>query len=251
MHLPDPIFPPLLTGHDVKGGDRPFDTACAEASSGRLGAGDVVWSRNATRLDMAVILEPEVPLGRAVEMMPLAMVAVGDCLGALTPPQVGVTFRWPDVVAINGAAAGQIRGSWGGSDALDSVPDWLVIGFELRHLRGPNDPEPGTTPDVTWLSEEGGNELTRTDLVESTCRHFLTWLNTWQDEGFRSVHESWMFRAEGRDADISVATEDGEAAGHFTGLDESGNLLLRDASGAIRSLMLVSRFKQGAAAVRA
>lgn len=243
MHLPDPVFPPLLTGHDVKGATRPFDQACGDAAAGKLGAGDVVWSRNTSRLEMAIILEPEVPLSRAVEMMPLAMVAVGDCLGALTPPQVGVMFRWPDTIVMNGGAAGIVRGAWGGSPDPTDIPDWIVICAELRHLRGPNDPEPGDTPDVTWISEEGGGELTRTDLIESSSRHFLSWLNTWQNDGFRSLHENWMFRAEGRDEQITVSFGEDELTGLFSGLDESGNLLIKGEDGAMRSVTLVSRFE--------
>lgn len=250
MHLPDPIFPPLLTGHDVKGDIDPFARACAEAAAGRLGAGDVVWSRNVSRLDMAIILEPEVPLSRAVEMMPLAMVAMGDCLGVLTPPQVGVMFRWPNIIAINGGAAGMVKGAFSGDGPAD-IPDWLVIAMTLRHRREPKDPEPGETPDVTWLSEEGGAELTRTDLIESSSRHFLTWLNTWQDEGFRSVHEHWLFRAEGRQETITVATGEGTQTGLFTGLDESGNLLLRDQGGTTRALVLIDQFERFDAEVTA
>lgn len=243
MHLPDPVFPPLLTGHDVKGATRPFDEACSDAAAGKLGAGDVVWSRNTSRLDMAIILEPEVPLSRAVEMMPLAMVAIGDCLGALTPPQVGVMFRWPDTIAMNGGTAGKVRGAWGGSPDPSDVPDWLVVCAELRHMREPNELEPGDTPDVTWISEEGGDELTRTDLIESSSRHFMSWLNTWQDEGFRSVHENWMFRAEGRDEQITVSSGEDELTGLFSGLDESGNLLLKGEDGAMQSISLVARFE--------
>lgn len=237
MHSPDPTFPPLLTGHDVSGGTRPLQAACEAAGTGRMGAGDVVWSRNEQRVGLALILEPEVPLARSVEMLPLAMVAAGDCLGALTPPQVAVMFRWPNVILINGGVAGGVHGAFGGAANVGQVPDWLVIAIELRHRRGPQDGEPGDTPDVTWLSEEGCAELTRTDLIESYSRHLLTWINSWQDEGFRPVHESWMFRAEGREEDTAI----GEG-GTFVGLDDSGNLLYRTAGGEMRSSCLVDHF---------
>ena len=78
MHMPDPTFPPLLTGHAVRGNEPAFETACARAAGGELGAGDVVWSRDTALIDLAVILEPDVPLETAVQMLPLAMVALGD-----------------------------------------------------------------------------------------------------------------------------------------------------------------------------
>ena len=62
MHLPDPSFPPLLSGHDVPGAEGAFEAACKRAATGELGAGDVVWSRNVDKVDMAVVLEPETAL---------------------------------------------------------------------------------------------------------------------------------------------------------------------------------------------
>lgn len=245
MHMPDPTFPPLLEGHDVKGGDVPFEVACARAAAGALGAGDVVWSRNTSRIDLAIVLEPEVALERAVEMLPLALVAAGDCLGALTPPQVGVSFTWPNIIRINGAVAGEVRAAVGEGRA-GRVPDWLVLGLTLRHTKRSGEQEPGHTPDATWLSEEGGADVTRTAFIESYCRHFLTWINTWNDDGFRPVHESWLFRAHDRDRTVQVPNGDGVAEGRFLGLDDGGNLLLKRADGSTVALQLADRFERGA-----
>lgn len=240
MHMPDPQFPPLLTGHGIKGAEPAFETACAGAAAGRFGAGDVVWSRNVWCLDLALVLEPEVPLAGAVQMVPLAMVAAADSIGSLLPPQVGLTFSWPVTLRLNGAVAGAVRAGVPPGVSSQDVPPWLVVGLWLRHLRRSEDPEPGEAPDITWLSEEGGQELTRTELIESYCRHFLTWLHLWQTGGFRPVHEAWLFRAEGRRSTIAVETPDGtRVEGDFLGLDEGGNLLVKDQGGLVRSLHLV------------
>ncbi|MBL6430641.1 MAG: hypothetical protein HPM95_03315 [Alphaproteobacteria bacterium] len=50
-------------------------------------AGDLVWSRRTDVVSLALVLEPEVPPDRAVEMLFLAMVAANDALGAITPPR--------------------------------------------------------------------------------------------------------------------------------------------------------------------
>ncbi|MGD9868581.1 MAG: biotin/lipoate--protein ligase family protein [Hyphomicrobiales bacterium] len=243
MKIPDPIFPPLLKGHPVESDQDAFETACGGAVSGRLGAGDVVWSRNPYTLDLAIVLEPDVPAATAVQMMPLLMVAVGDSIGALTPPQVGQTFTWPDIVRINGGEAGVVRGALPKDASPDTAPAWLVVGFGMRHMRGPKDPEPGEVPDITWLGEEGGGELTRTDMIESFCRHFLTWLNHWDDEGFKPVHESWTYRAEERGGDITVESGGESVTGAFVGLDDGGNLLVRR-DGRHISFALLDRFER-------
>ena len=82
----------------------------------------------------------------------------------------------------------------------------------------------------TSLSEEAGPEITRTDILQSLAAHFLTWLNTWQDEGFRPVHDQWLFRAEGREAPITIVHGRASVEGQVLGLDESANLLVKTAS---------------------
>lgn len=242
MHLPDPTFPPLLEGHAIPGTQEAFAEACVRAGTGELGAGSVVWSKNVSQIDMAIVLEPDVPLETAVQMMPLAMVAIGDCLGALTPPQVGVTFTWPGDIRVNGGLAGHIRAAASGKRDASSVPDWMVLGLWLRHMHEDREPEPGEVPDRTWLSEEGCAELTRTDFIESYARHFLTWLNDWNDEGFRSIHGSWMFRAEERDGEISVEAGGRTISGVMQGLDDNGNLLV-SVDGKTQSALLLDVFE--------
>ncbi len=232
MSQADPIFPPRLTGHEVRGSVSPFAVACEEAGAGRLGAGDVVWSRSTLNADLAIILEPDVPLDKALQMIPLATVACGDCLGALTPPQVAVTFQWPATIRVNGGRLGRIRAAAGNGDINpDTIPDWLVIATKLRLRHVGKSAEPGHTPDVTALSEEGCPNLTRTELIESYSRHFLTWLNMWQDDGFRPVHSAWLFRAENVNESISVTLGKRTIEGTFLGLDDYGNLLLKSGDG--------------------
>ncbi len=242
MDFPDPTFPPLLKGHDVPGAVEAFEDACTRASSGALGAGDVVWSRSATRIDVAIVLEPDVSLETAVQMLPLSMVAIGDCLGALTPPQVGQTFSWPGTIRVNGALAGTMRAAAGGPKDASSVPDWMVVGLWLRHLREESDPEPGEVPDQTWLSEEGCEDLTRSELIESYSRHFLTWLNNWNEDGFKSVHASWLYRAHENQEDISFELGGKTYNGVMRGLDDNGNLLYSNGE-TTKSALLIDAFE--------
>lgn len=238
MHLPDPVFPPLLAGHPVKAPQRPFDHACRQAGRGTLGAADLVWSRDTSRAECAIILEPEVSLAVALQMNALVQVAVGDCLGALLPPAVAVHLRWPGTILVNGAAAGEVRL---GTPATDpgAVPDWLVVGATLRLVHDDPDKEPGETPGTTSLAEEGGGELTRTDILQSLAAHFLTWLNIWQDDGFRPVHESWMSRAEGDGTGpMLVECNGSQQAVRALGLDEEGGLIIRPDEGQAKALPL-------------
>lgn len=230
MHMPDPTFPPLLTGHDVKGKPGPFETACARAQGGEAGAGDVFWARDTARFDWACVLEPEVETARALQMHFTAMVALGDAFGAIAPPEVGFQYRWPGELLVNGGKAGQARLAVGPEDG-EGVPAWLAVGLDLVIRRDNGGQEPGANPDTTALHEEGCGEITRTELVESVSRHFLTWVHTWNDEGFRSVHENWLGRADGWEEDITVAWAGTEHTGKFLTIDDEGNMLLKGDDG--------------------
>lgn len=235
--LAEPDFPPLLNGRRIIEGQSPLAAAVAGATARDLGAGDILWDDNPDRVQLAIVLEPEVDLRRAAHMLPLAMVAVGDCIGALAPPQVGVTFRWPNTVLVNDAAVGRAD-AVASATTVDQVPDWMVVALDLRLRHGADRAEPGYAPDRTALAEEGCETLTNIQLIESYSRHFLTWLNIWQDEGFRAVHQSWIVRVEGRSEPVDIPDFD-ETDVTVTGLDEDGNLLVRDEIGTVRSLSLL------------
>jgi len=236
MHLEDPRFPPMLEGHAVKTPREPFAHACRQAQLGKLGAGDLVWSRSTQRASLAIVLEPEVALERALQMAPLIMVALGDCLGALCPPQVGVMYRWPRTILLNGVPAGEVRAG-APRVALDARPPWLVVGMDLQITA----PKVRGAPDfsTTSLAEMAGPDITRTAILQSLAAHFLTWLNIWQDDGFRPVHDQWLFRAEGREAPIAVAHRGGTIEGVVLGLDEGADLLIRPAQGKVQSLAFI------------
>lgn len=238
MRLEDPSFPPLLTGHAVKSPKRPFEEACRRAASHELGAGDVVWGRGMADVQCAIVLEPEVPLRAAVQMAPLLQVAIGDCLGALLPPQSAVFCRWPDTILLNGARLGTTRIA-AAPARPDATPDWLVVGFSLRLKHDLKGREPGADPTRTALAEEGAGALDRTQLLQSAAAHFLSWLDRWQDEGFRPVGERWLARAEGRGHAVDIVHGGEHLRARLLGFDDEANLLVKPDSGSTRALLLM------------
>ncbi len=232
MHLPDPTFPPLLTGHPVKGKPGPFALACAQAAAGQAGAGDVFWARDTARLDWACVLEPEVKTARALQMHFTAMMAFGDAFGAIAPPEVAVHFRWPSSLLINGAVAGAAKLAVGAEND-EGIADWLVVGISLTIKRDTNGFEPGDAPEETALHEEGCGEITRTELVEALSRHFLNWVHTWNEEGFKSVHEGWLAKAENWQDEITIDWDGARHSGTFVTIDDEGNMLLKSDAGMV------------------
>ena len=232
MSHPDPVFPPLLTGHSIPGRADPMLLAREGILNGNYGAGDVLWSNSQDIAKLAIILEPEVVLENAVQMIPLTMVACGDCLGVLTPPQVGVTFHWPNVIRVIDGFVGQVR-VMASTQNSKAVPEWLIMGLDIRLRHGRKDFEPGEDPSVTALSEEGCTDLTRSEFIESFTRHFLSWINQWSDDGFKPVHAAWLYRATNQNEEITVNLRDDGFDCIFLGLDENGNLLGKTEEGRI------------------
>jgi biotin-(acetyl-CoA carboxylase) ligase len=125
------------------------------------------------------------------------MIAVGDALGALIPPIIPVAFGWPDRIVVNGAPAGGIRLLAAPTMSGNDVPDWMVAGVTIAFAPPSGDTDPGRAPHRTALALEGCGELTVPDFLESFARHFLLWMNRWQDDGFAPVRLAWLDRAAG------------------------------------------------------
>ncbi|MGQ9370336.1 biotin/lipoate--protein ligase family protein [Azospirillum sp. ST 5-10] len=207
-----PVLPPPFEPVGCEPGEDAFRRALAEAGAG-AGAGRLVWGAGPDRLDVAVVLEPDTDLRGAVRAALAAQVAMAEALAALGPPHKPVSVRWPDGLAVDGAAVGRVRAGWpprAGADAApdrlpDWLPDWLVVGvtLRLRHDGG----EPGLEPERTALAEEGFGDLAAADLVEAFARHLLHGLHRWEEEGFAPLARHWLARRDG-DGALDPATGD-------------------------------------------
>jgi biotin-(acetyl-CoA carboxylase) ligase len=223
-----PSFPPLLRGRVVKPGLDPFETAAAAAALGEA-PGQIFHGGDRETLRVAATLAPEVALQRALAMLFAAGAALNDALGTLAPPEVGVAHVWPDGVKVNGAWCGALRVA---TDARDpsATPDWMVVGFALA-LRLPEGVDPGETPEITALAEEGCSELPPQRLVESWSRHLLSWIHRWEEDGPRPLFDAWLARAEGRGREVAVRHQGALRRGTFLGLSEAGDMTLKTAAG--------------------
>jgi biotin-(acetyl-CoA carboxylase) ligase len=157
------------------------------------GAGTLVWVRAYARVEAAVVLEPEMPLGPARLAFHAAANALADALSALAPPEAGVALRWPGTAVVNLGECGSVRLASPPGAAEDAVPDWLVVGMELR-LAFPAGHETGHTPDRTSLEEEGFDGIGPAELTAAWARHLMAGLDEWQARGPQRVAERYLAR---------------------------------------------------------
>ncbi len=236
MDAHEPRFPPLITGHAVVTGDDVFAGAVAGARAGKLEAGDLLWSLAPDVLDVAVVLEPDVPRAATAQAAFVAQVAFSECFGALSPPEVALTFGWPMTLNLNGARVGGLRMAVADNDDDIGAPHWIVLGLKATLQDEGASPDPGLNPDKTSFVEEGCGDIAATQLVESFAHHLLTWFHTWEEDGFRPVHEAYVFRADHYRKEASFTHGGSQVSGTFIGLDDNGAALLKQADGTVTSL---------------
>lgn len=155
--------------------------------------GTLLWSPRPDHADCAIILGPEMPLNEALRVSYVAMVAIGDALGALMLPGIPLVFGWPDRIVVNGITAGGIRLAWPEATAPDATPAWMAVGVQV--WVAPDVRAAADLPDATNLLAEGCAEISAREIVEGFSRHFLYWVDRWLDEGFAPVKTAWLWRA--------------------------------------------------------
>lgn len=159
----------------------------------REGAGTLVWVSAMNRAEAAVVLEPDRPLGQAMLAYLVAANALADALSAMAPPELPVTWTWPGRLLVNGGLVGGMRLALPDNTSPDAIPDWMVLGFELR-LAWPESVITGERPGETALLEEGFDEVTPAGLTEAWARHLMANLDEWQARGTRRVAEKYLAR---------------------------------------------------------
>ena len=189
------------------------------------GAGTLTWVGALRRAEAALVLEPDMPLGPARLAFLAAANALADALVALGPPEALVRLRWPGTVVLNHGACGRLRLAVPPGAAEGAVPDWLVVGMELR-LSFPEGHEPGLTPGETSLAEEGfGPEADGPALTAAWARHLMAGLDAWQSGGPARVAEPFLARLE----------ETEESRGARRGIDPATGALVLERRDGLRT----------------
>lgn len=187
-----PTFPPAYDPKALGAAD-PFAAACAAAVDGGED-GLLFWSDDTARARAAVVLRPEMPAKRALPLLLVGMVGLGDALGTFTPPEFSVTFDWPDRIRVNTGLVGGLHLAHAPVATELSELAWLVLAIDIR-MRRQNTADPGFQPDHTAMDEEGCPELESAELIDAFARHFLLWVSRWQDDGLGPVAAAFAERA--------------------------------------------------------
>lgn len=213
-----PSFPPLFRGQP-SAELAPFEAA-VKAARAEADPGLVCHDVQADRMRAALLFGPEMELKKAMAALPVCGIGFQNAFGALAPPSVGVHLDWDGGLRINGAVAGRLT-IVASTDDPDTIPAWMVVGLTLDLM--PSSDDPGETPDVTSLWDEGCAEIDPMTLLEAWVRHTLIWINRWLEEGVKPIHDEWSGLAHGQ----GEATKTGGHEGTYTGVDEDFGMLVK------------------------
>lgn len=238
--MPAPLLPPVYSLQAIAARADPLAVAIAAASAED---GSFFLAPRPDRLDCAILLHPEVPLPAALWVVHVAMVGLGDAIGALAPPVVAVQFGWPDRLLVNGALAGGLRLATAEPELPGALPAWQVLAVTIAVTAAPDGAEPGLRRDTTTLHDEGGVDIEPTALAESFSRHFLAWVHRWQEDGHAPVAETWLARAAGYRERIDWELPGLSLHGRLLGLDDEGGLLV-EADDGHRAVSLAECLRQ-------
>ncbi|MFC6392172.1 biotin/lipoate--protein ligase family protein [Methylorubrum zatmanii] len=219
------LLPPAFTGLTVAAPGDAAGQACRLALAGDVEAGTLLVEEREDVIAFAVVLAPAEPLATARRAIFVGMQALADAVGSFGPPEIPVSFLWPDTLTFNGARLGGGALHWPQDCAEGDVPDWLVFSAMLiASKREAGDP--GLTPDSTSLEEEGFPAELREPLVESFARHLTKAFEIWSEDGFTRSAGRYLAR---------LVLPPGTRAS----VDEAGDARLTDAEGRGETLRLL------------
>lgn len=195
------------------------------AGRGRRGRS---WVSPAGNVYASFVVRPGAPTHRLPELSFVAALAVAGAVDDIIAGKASVRCKWPNDVLVDGAKVCGIL--------LETAPDGggglvVIVGIGINVVSKPSDtpyPAVALAEVVPWA---------RSDAVFDALRHALAnRVELWEREGFAKVRELWLERVDGVGGPIVARLADGEVHGTFTGLDESGALLLTDAEGKLHRI---------------
>lgn len=177
------------------------------------------WNSPTGNLYLSLVLRPECEPSEAVQLGFVTALAIGDAIGAVSPP-VNVTYKWPNDVLLNhGKVAGILLET---RSRADGGIDHLILGCGINLASAPID----TPYRATCLHNEGAGQVDEVEMLEAFGRHMLTWTSRWLDNGFAAVRSRWLQHAERKGERIEVRLPSEALSGVFEDIDTNGYLLL-------------------------
>jgi BirA family biotin operon repressor/biotin-[acetyl-CoA-carboxylase] ligase len=194
------------------------------AGRGRLGRD---WVSPPGNLYCSIVMRPRVKTARLPEISFAAALAVRDALVPVVPGSTPIAFKWPNDVLAGGRKVAGILVE------AEKLPDEdrtaLIVGVGINVVSAPRDTDyPATCVSAVARAPRVSRLLS--SLVAALDRR----VESWTRSGFAAIRQEWVDNAYGVGMQVTSSTG---ISGTFTGLDESGALIVSMADGERRRLV--------------
>jgi len=236
-----PILPPgyRLIAREAVGStnDEARDLIAAGAAQGA-----VIWAESQTagrgrhgrdwvsppgNLYCSIIMRPKVEQSHLSEISFVAALAVRDAITAVLPRDVAVELKWPNDVLASGR---KVAGILVEAERLpDEARTALIVGVGVNIVSAPREASyPATC--ISALARAPRVSRLLSSLVAALDRR----VELWTRNGFTAIRQEWMDHAYGVGGQVTSSTG---ISGTFTGLDETGAIIIAMTDGEQRRLV--------------
>ncbi len=180
----------------------------------------------------ATLFRPEaMPLAVAGHLSFVAGLAVQATIADLA--DAPVHLKWPNDVLVHGQKiSGMLLEAF---TISHNEIRGLAIGIGINLNSHPNDtPYPATHLSAHIRNSTQPDELRPRTILNRLAGHFADQLDRYQRHGFGDCRAAWLQRAYGVGDEVTIHLENQQLQGRFEGLDEVGQLQLKQPSGEIR-----------------
>lgn len=183
-----------------------------EQSAGR-GRHGRRWISGKGNLYISMVLRPPCPVRETGRLSILTGLAAGRAVLRFIGAERSFALKWPNDLLLDGAKCGGIllESSLSPGGGLE----WVVAGVGINALHAPEEAS------ATGAPAEA--------LLDAFLEEFGALYEHWKTHGFDAVRQGWLALAHRPGEAISVKTGSRIESGAFHGIDEFGNLILRDA----------------------
>ncbi len=190
---------------------------------GRLGR---TWhSPPGAGLYFSVILRPPLDPQELPKITLLAAVAIAESIREIT--RLDPAIKWPNDLLLEGKkAAGILTELYG---AMTSPYVILGVGINV-HTRREEFP-PDLQEIATSLDMAGGQNISRTKLMQVVLKHLEKWYELFKKGIFKPILDAWRKGCVIIGAQVKIISGGKEVEGKVADVDEDGALLLRDQAG--------------------
>ena len=173
---------------------------------------------------LVLICDGEAPAQMALRSF-VASLALYDALTELMGTTEGLSLKWPNDVLLNG---GKLAGILMESLARNRLA--IGIGVNLAAAPSADEVEREALAPVS-LAGETGALVEPSALLAALARAYAQHEAAYRTHGFMPIRALWLSRAARLGQPVTARTGAETVQGTFTDIDETGNMLLRTASG--------------------